>query len=170
VLHPDDNPSDQEKFVITTVQPRIATGSLSFVEIPAGMLDDGTFAGSAAKEIEEECGLKVPESELVNLTALALAEKAPENDNPESVVQLGEGIYPSPGACDEYIPIFLYEQKVSRKELESWQGKLTGLRDEGENITLKIVKLKDLWKEGVRDGKTLAAVALYNGLKGSGKI
>jgi ADP-sugar diphosphatase len=169
VVQPDDSLSEHEKYVITTVQPRVAAGSLSFVEIPAGMLDDGTFTGTAAREIKEECGLKVPESELVNLTALALAEKAPE-DSPEFVVKLGEGVYLSPGACDEYMAIFLYEKKVTRKELESWQGKLTGLRDEGENITLKIVKLKDLWKEGARDGKTLAAIALYNGLKESAKI
>jgi ADP-sugar diphosphatase len=50
------------------------------------------------------------------------------------------------------------------------QGRLTGLRKDGEKITLKLVPLKDLWKEGARDGKTLAAWALYEGLKKEGKI
>ena len=46
----------------------------------------------------------------------------------------------------------------------------TGLRDEGEKITLKVAKLEDLWREGARDAKTLAAFALYQGLKSEGKI
>jgi hypothetical protein len=59
---------------------------------------------------------------------------------------------------------------MPRKDIEELQGKLTGLRDHGEKITLKVVPLEDLWKEGLRDGKTLAAWALYKGLKEAGKI
>jgi ADP-sugar diphosphatase len=143
---------------------------MTFTELPAGMLDDGTFAGTAAKEIEEECGIKVPESELIDLTALALSEQSATGHHSEAGVKLGEGIYPSPGACDEYIPIFLYQKKVSRQEIEEWEGKLTGLREEGEKIKLKIVKLQDLWKEGARDAKALSALALYTSLKQNGKI
>jgi 8-oxo-dGTP pyrophosphatase MutT (NUDIX family) len=54
------------------VQPRIAAASLGFAEIPAGMLDGNSFKGTAAREIEEEAGLKVEESDLVNMTELAL--------------------------------------------------------------------------------------------------
>jgi hypothetical protein len=64
----------------------------------------------------------------------------------------------------------LCQKRIPRHEIEALQGKLTGLRGEGEKITLKVVELADLWKEGVRDGKTLAAWALYLGLKGEGKI
>jgi hypothetical protein len=35
---------------------------------------------------------------------------------------------------------------------------------------LKVVPLKDIWKEGIRDGKTLAAWALYTGLKRDNKV
>lgn len=52
--------------------------------------------------------------------------------------------------------------------MEWLKGKATGLRDEGENITLKLVPLSRAWREGARDGKTLAALALYQGLKGEG--
>jgi len=75
VLQPDDWPegTEDEKHVILTLQPRIPAGSLSFAELPAGMLDDsGTFSGGAEKEIEEETGLKVPAKELINPTELAL--------------------------------------------------------------------------------------------------
>lgn len=132
------------------------------------MLDDsGTFAGGAAKEIEEETGLKVKQEELIDMTALA-AEMS--GSPPEEGESLQKAMYPSAGGSDEFIPLFLCEKRMSRKDIDDLRGKLTGLRDHGEKITLKVVPLKDLWKEGLRDGKTLAAWALYKGLKESGKI
>lgn len=128
------------------------------------MLDDaGTFAGGAAKEIEEETGMKVEESQLIDMTKLAFPDI--ESETGEA---LQRAIYPSPGGSDEYIPIFLHQKRIPRSQLKEWQGKLTGLRDEGEKITLRLVKVQDLWKE--RDGKTLAAWALYEGLRREGKI
>lgn len=58
VLQPNDLPegSMDEKHVLLTVQPRVPAGTLGLVELPAGMVDDGTFAGSAANEIKEELG------------------------------------------------------------------------------------------------------------------
>lgn len=44
------------------------------------------------------------------------------------------------------------------------------MRDEGEKITLKLVRLDDLWKEGARDSKALAAWALFEGLTREGKL
>ena len=71
--------SETDKQVILTLQPRIPAGSLSLAELPAGMLDDsGTFAGGAAKEIEEETGLKIAENELTDLTALAIPSGSDE--------------------------------------------------------------------------------------------
>jgi ADP-sugar diphosphatase len=61
ILEPDDiteelEEFDEQKYVVLTVQPRIPAGSLMFQEIPAGMVDDGTFKGAAAQEMEEELG------------------------------------------------------------------------------------------------------------------
>ncbi|KAJ5191221.1 uncharacterized protein N7498_010206 [Penicillium cinerascens] len=168
ILQPDDIPANQEKgkSAILTIQPRIPAGSLAFAEIPAGMLDDsGTFAGGAAKEIEEETGLSVQHDELIDMTSLALQ---PAQDENGEVLQ--KAVYPSAGGSDEFIPLFLCQKRMPRKEIEELQGKLTGLRDHGEKITLKIVPLENLWKEGLRDGKTLAAWALYKGLQQEGKI
>lgn len=168
VLQPDDIPASQEegKQAILTIQPRIPAGSLAFAEIPAGMLDDsGTFAGGAAKEIQEETGLSVQQDELIDLTSLALlSTKESSGEN------LQKAVYPSAGGSDEFIPLFLCQKRLPRKEIEELQGKLTGLRDHGEKITLKVVPLENLWKEGLRDGKTLAAWALYKGLQQEGKI
>jgi len=167
VLQPDDAEEGTEidKQAILTIQPRVAGGSLAFAEIPAGMLDGGTFSGGAAKEIEEETGLKVKESDLIDMTALAIAD-AKDADGE----QLQMAMYPSPGGCDEYMPLFLCQKRIPRAQMEEFQGKLTGLREEGEKITLKLVPLKDLWREGARDGKTLAAWALYSGLRAEGEL
>ena len=128
------------------------------------MLDDsGSFSGGAAKEIKEETGLVVDADELVDMTALALADGTSEERLPKAT-------FSTPGGCDEFIPLFLYQKRIPRSELHEFQGKLTGLRDEGEKITLKVVRLDSLWKEGARDGKTLAALALYQGLRSEGKL
>lgn len=131
------------------------------------MLDDcGTFAGGAAKEIQEETGLCVEQEDLIDMTSLAL-QAAQEPGYGE---RLQSAVYPSPGGSDEFIPLFLCLKSMPQKEIEELQGKLTGLREHGEKITLKVVPLADLWKEGLRDGKTLAAWALYQGLKQDGLL
>lgn len=130
------------------------------------MLDDsGTFAGGAAKEIAEETGLEIPAEDLTNLTELALS--GPASDDEESLQQ---GVYPSPGGSDEFVPIFLWQKRVPREQLKEWEGKLTGLRDHGEKITLKLCPLENVWRVGGRDGKVLAGWALYEGLRREGKI
>ncbi|KAF7507170.1 hypothetical protein GJ744_010852 [Endocarpon pusillum] len=165
VVRPDDVDGDNEEYVVLTIQPRIAAGSLGFVELPAGMLDDsGTFTGAAAKEIKEETGLEIAETELVDMTSLAIPAPSTEEE------LLQQGIYPSPGACDEFIPWFLSRKRLARTEIKSMEGRLSGLREHGEKITLKMCRLDELWKLGARDGKTLAAVALYEGLKREEKI
>ncbi|KAK0656267.1 hypothetical protein B0T16DRAFT_315469 [Cercophora newfieldiana] len=175
MLIPDDAPDEMdERHVLLTVQPRIAAGSLEFVELPAGMVDEaGNFAGTAAKEIWEELGLEIPSKELIALSDLAAGISSGGPESEEAVLHDGNlprGVFPSPGACDEYIPIYAHERRVPRAQLGEWTGRLTGLRDEGERITLKLVRLQDVWKECARDGKTLAALALWEGLRREGRL
>lgn len=157
ILRPSD--ANTERWVIMTEQPRIPAGSLRFMEIPAGMIDDkNTFAGAAANEIKEETGLVVRESELIDLTELAL-RGMDENE------VLQPAMYPSPGGSDEFIAIFLWEKVLDRQEIEDLRGKLTGLRTQGEKITVRILDYEQLWRVGARDAKTLAAWSLYEALK-----
>ncbi|KZL75825.1 NUDIX domain-containing protein [Colletotrichum tofieldiae] len=166
---PDDASSENdERYVVLTVQPRVPVGSLSFAELPAGMVDDsGSFAGAAAKEIKEELGLEIHESELACLSELAGTGRSVDNEIDEG---LAEAMYPSAGGCDEFVTLYSHERRISRGQLEEWSGKLTGLRDHGEKITLKLVAMKDLWREGARDSKCLAALALWEGLRREGKL
>jgi len=168
ILQPDDVPpeSEKDKHVILTLQPRIPAGSLSLAELPAGMIDDsGTFSGAAAKEIREETGLEILKDQLIELTKLAL-----HSTQDSTGEKLQQAVYPSPGGSDEFVPIFLHQNRVKREKLKEWQGKLTGLRDKGEKIKLKLVPLDQVWREGGRDGKVLAAWALYQSLKREGKL
>lgn len=165
LLSPNDN--KDEKYVLLTIQPRIPAGSLSFAEIPAGMLDDsGTFTGAAAKEIKEETGLEVPQNELIDMTSLAIRTCLTEISNEK----LQMGVYPSCGGSDEFIPILLWQKQMDRNDVDMLKGKLTGLREHGEKITLQLCPFQDMWKLGSRDGKALAAWALYTGLKSEGQV
>ncbi|KAI4138060.1 MAG: hypothetical protein LQ341_004832 [Variospora aurantia] len=168
ILQPDDVPegTENEKQVILALQPRIAAGSLSMAELPAGMLDEsGSFSGGAAKEIAEETGLEIPASDLINMTELAIPDALSDSDE-----RLQQAVYPSPGGCDEFIPIFLWQKRVPRGQLNDWRGKLTGLREHGEKITLMLSPLDQVWRHGGRDGKVLAGWALYQGLRQEGRI
>ncbi|KAL8786186.1 MAG: hypothetical protein Q9213_002956 [Squamulea squamosa] len=139
ILQPDDvlENTEDDKQVILTVQPRLPAGTLALAELPAGMLDDsGTFAGGAAKEIAEETGLEIPASDLINMTELAIPAASSDTDE-----HLQRAMYPSPGGCDEYIPLFLWQKRVPRGQLKEWQGKLTGLREHDEKITLMLCPL-----------------------------
>lgn len=135
-----------KKYTVLTVQPRPASGRFDFVEIPAGMLDgSGNFAGVAAKELDEELGLKIDSKDLIDLS-----EKAGHS----------RGVFVSPGGTDETIRLFVYEQEVTQDELAAMHGKCTGLLSEGEQITLRVVALDDDILT-IDDGKTIVAYALY---------
>ena len=67
---------------------------------------------------------------------------------------------------DEFIRLFMCIKHMPASEIEALEGKLTGLRDRGENISLKLVALKDAWK-ATPDAKLLSTLALYHGLAAS---
>jgi ADP-sugar diphosphatase len=140
-----------EQFTIMVRQPRVPIGFGNFAEIPAGMLDgDGNFAGIAAKEMKEETGIAIKESELIDMTDLAYKGRYP-------------GVYTSCGGSDEFNRILLYQKAVTAAELESLNGKLTGVAEEGELINLQIVPLSSLWKM-TSDAKSLMALTFYHKL------
>ena len=105
------------------------------LELPAGMMDDDTqtIKGTAVKEMEEECGIIIQDSnELVDLT--------------QFTTKGGGGIPLSQGGCDEYMRLFYLEKSVSKSELDRMRNRLTGLRQEGEVITLRVVPYEDVWR------------------------
>ncbi|OJD36022.1 nudix family hydrolase [Diplodia corticola] len=162
ILRPRD--SRNERYVIMTEQPRVGAGSMCFLEIPAGMLDDSPeVRGKVLEEIKEETGFAIQKDELIDLTELALRDDVTPDD-------VRAAMYPSPANLDEFIPLFVWEKELDRQEIEELKGKLTGLRKHQEMITLVICHYEEIWRKGARDAKTLAAWALYEGLSREGKI
>ena len=106
--------------------------------------------------LAQECDLIISEEELVDLTELAYAGK-------------WKGMLPSAGGCDEFIRLYMFRREVERDVLTELEGRLTGLREEGERIKLHIVPLKDCWKM-TPDGKALSCLTLYEKLAASGKL
>ena len=149
-------------------QPRLAVGA-HFLELPAGMLDDaGSFVGVAAKELAEETGIVIAPDELVDLTALAFDEGAGAGAGGAPGVAR-RGLYPSVGACDEFLRLLFFSRAVSREYLDGLRGKLAGSPDEHEHITLELVEYERLWA-ATADAKTLASVALLERLAAAGKV
>ncbi|KAK6538511.1 hypothetical protein TWF694_010092 [Orbilia ellipsospora] len=184
LLHPKGTPKDN-LYAILTIQPRLPGASTSLAEIPAGMLDDqGSFVSAAARELEEEVGIKISEDKLINLSELALENSPLLNQGSEKEsIGLGDappvgmnktdqkldGIFSSAGLLDEIITYHAFVHEIPEEELEQWKGKLTGLRHKGERITLKLVKFEVLWK-ATRDSMALCAWALWKGLEAEGRL
>jgi len=123
-----------EEHTILTYQARVPVAIHNLPEIPAGMLDgSGNFRGVAADEIAEECDIVISEDELVDLTELAYGSK-------------WKGMLPSAGGCDEFIRLYMFRREVEREVLTELEGRLTGLRSEGERIKLHIVPLQEAWR------------------------
>ena len=132
-----------EKFVVTLIQPRVPGAEKDYEEIPAGMLDGGAFGGVAAKEMKEETGLTVKESDLTPLCLM----------------------YPSIGGCDENIKVFLYRAKMSDTALNELKGKATGNPDENEVIITKLRSYDDFKQacltSKITDVKAQVALGMY---------
>ena len=177
---------DGERFVLCCRQPRVPCGVADFLEIPAGMLDgSGHFSGVAAKEMQEETGLDIGADELVDLTALAFGcggggdggSGGGSGDGGDAASALAapspqpplRGVYPSVGACDEFVRLLYYRRDVTRAELEALRGKATGCLHEGELITLEVVPYDELWRRAP-DAKTLAAMLLLERLAARGLV
>ena len=145
------------RYTILTYQARVPVGEHNLPEIPAGMLDgSGHFKGVAAEEMEEECDIVISEEELIDLTELAYGSR-------------WRGMIPSAGGCDEFIRLFLFRRQVEQQTLDDLEGRLTGLREEGERIKLHIIPLEEAWR-ATPDGKALSAMALYDRLGSAGKL
>jgi 8-oxo-dGTP pyrophosphatase MutT (NUDIX family) len=130
-----------QRFTVLVKQARLATGNYELVELPAGMIDGGTFGGAAARELQEELGVTFREDELVDLT-------------PQG------GIYLSPGLLDEQAKFYLVKREISLEELNALQGKATGAVHENEQITLWVVPLENVVKQ-TRDAKVFIALHLH---------
>lgn len=145
------------EYAVMVVQPREAEGAIECKEVVGGMCDKGAdYPTVAARELQEELGIRVAPEDLVDMTERMAKIKR-------------SGLYPSPGACDEAVRFFLFRKTVERKELEAMQGKATGLVHEGEHLKVRIVPIDDLPAES-SNMMAWMAFLLYQQLKVLGRI
>lgn len=127
------------EYALLTTQSRLPTTHFDYQEIPAGSLENGTFAGTAVREMKEETGLDLNDFTRIELTT--------------------QPLFLSPGACDEEMTFFAARRKVTKAELDELRGKMTGVAEENERIVLNVVPLDALALSP--DAKTVLAWALY---------
>ena len=106
---------------------------------------EGGFTGNAAKEVKEETGIEIQDGELMDLTGHDAA------------------ISMSCGISDECMKFYLYQKTMPEAKILELKGRLTGCESESERIILTVVPVEEL-KERCVDAKTLAALALYEGM------
>jgi ADP-sugar diphosphatase len=134
----------------------VPTGTLSMPCLPAGMMDsEGNFASNMAREIKEETGLEIAQDNLFDLTHAMYGEAWP-------------GVAASLGGSDEWFRLFLAKFSLSDEELNELNGKKTGLEEEGEQLTVCVIPLRELIKVSP-DSKVLCAYSLYRELKEENK-
>jgi 8-oxo-dGTP pyrophosphatase MutT (NUDIX family) len=140
-------------YTALAVQPRLPTAVYEFEEVPAGSVDGGSFKGAAAREIEEELHMSIPEDRLIEIGSARARES---------------GIFLTPGGSDEMMHFYVFIERVSKEWLAEVNGRCTGLLEEHEQITLKIVPLSTLIDSN--DAKTIVAYALFQNARRKGLI
>jgi len=100
------------------------------LEVPAGMLEHGTGAGTVAAEAREEAGVQIGEPEFLFAA------------------------YASPGSVTERLQYFAAPYEDSQRI-----GSGGGLASEGEDIEVVELPIEEAWRQvrsgGIRDAKTI---------------
>lgn len=143
-------------YAVLVEQTRSAIGQSAFLELPAGMVDNHTFDGAAAKEMKEETGLEFQEEEMVDLTALLYGDDDPY-------------IYFSPGRTDEEGKVYHVRRQITRDEMSHVHGRIAGSLEEHERTFVHLVPFSQIVHR-TRDAKTLFSVMLHQQTKENGLI
>ena len=70
-------------------------------------------------------------------------------------------VFFSPGGSDEAARFFFGRKQVNPDFLTKLEGKCTGVAEEGEQIILKVIPLKELTDHASRDLKVWGMLAMY---------
>jgi ADP-sugar diphosphatase len=136
-----------ESWTVLLKKPRVPTGKV-MTEVIAGTVDEsGDLRGLAVRKLEKSSGLVAKPEELINLTELAYGENNP-------------WIWTAVGLCDETLKVFLWRTAMAHADVIALGERV------GRDL---LVKFADFWKF-TSDGKGLAALAIYDGLKAEGRI
>lgn len=128
----------KEKFFLLVKQRRVANGDI-FYEHPAGMSDSETDSIKVAqKEVEEETGLIIKREDI-----------KPLYEKP---------LYSSPGLLDEAGYFFYCEIEMSSEEIQLFENKKTGAKDENEHINTFLCPVNEVMKYIINSNGILASL------------
>jgi hypothetical protein len=138
-----------QKYVVMCEQLRFAAGR-HMMELPAGMKDSRTLSlkGPILDEIRQETGIVV-------------------NEEDSKLIKLGKKVYPSPGACDEAIDLWLYETDVTKEKMNEMLINTFGCAEEYEKIKLHLIKVEEFddLLDSIGDVKAECAWRRYKNIK-----
>lgn len=128
---------------LAVTQPRLAFGSYSLCEIPAGGI-----------ELKDENVLEALERELWEETGLDLKKAY-------SLHFLGD-VASTPGGSDEVGRYYYCNFSLPFETIRAMDAKAHGLAYEGEHIIMRVVPWNVFCTMCRRDGKAMTALSLYN--------
>jgi len=152
-----DGDADDNEYTIVVKKSRIYDDDAPYAEIPTGILYEGNFEGAVATKLSDTIGVQINDSNIIDLSGLAF------NEN------MGNHMKVCVADSDENMHVFVYRASVSHAQLATFQNKLTGDVTPGQAFALKVVPLKNIWKE-TNDAKLLSTIYLYNILNSNGTI
>ena len=138
-------------FVVLTEQPRVPILDPAFREIPAGMMNKAKgmsgFAAAIVKEMKEELGLDI--------------------DMNTEIKRLGYSVL-SAGGSDEGVHLYFSRIKCSSQVLAHLEGKLSGVLEENEQVTARILPLSQVRQQiksgELKDAKLVLSLAYYDSM------
>ncbi len=140
------NQQTGEKNLLLVKQRRVANGD-NFWEHPAGMCDSETNPLKVCvKEIKEETGVEVSESQIFPLSTQKM-------------------YFSSPGLIDEGAYYFYCELKMSPEEIEELKTRIAGAKDESEFIETQVCSLKEAMTK-MANAHSMLQIYLYLQEKG----
>jgi ADP-sugar diphosphatase len=160
ILQPKDN--IDERYIILCEQPRIALGSLSFTELPSGIMHEGKLRGVGARVIHEDLGIEFLEEETIDMTALISVSGKASEPHLAAAMFLSSTSY-------EHVKLYVWEREFERQEIEQLKAIINKGASE-ELLQIKIYNYDDLAIIAGKDSKALAAWTLYEELKRQEKI
>lgn len=110
-------------YTVLVKQFRICRGEDTF-EFPSGQAENNNIALEAIKELKEETSIKIKKTDLKKLDSIQM-------------------ITSSNSAVAHY---FYFEKKINKKFLNFLDNKMTGNLSENELLSLKVFKIKNLYK------------------------
>jgi 8-oxo-dGTP pyrophosphatase MutT (NUDIX family) len=129
-------------YTILVQQPRLGSGKLMY-EFPAGMTDGSDDSPAvAARELQEEVGITVNPGDLIRLSELYRPEQP--------------FTYLSPSHYDNVTLCYLHLAKLSKAEIDSFQGRHCGAEID-EQIQLTVIPLDQV----VKYAEEPATIATY---------